>query len=164
MSDDLIAFNTAARSDAHARLTSCLDVPRWVDAVLDGRPYIDVPALLAAADAAAAHLSDDDLAQALARHPRIGERASSQHDAAFSAAEQSGVDGTDADVTTRLAAGNREYERAFNRVFLIRAAGRTASEVLGELDRRLANDPVTERAETVTALREIALLRLRQVV
>ena len=33
-----------------------------------------------------------------------------------------------------------------------------------ELERRLRNDDATERDETVTQLREIAMLRLRQVV
>ena len=45
-------------------------------------------------------------------------------------------------------------------MFLIRAAGRDAEEILAELDRRLANDDATERAETVDNLRQIALLRL----
>ena len=45
-------------------------------------------------------------------------------------------------------------------MFLIRAAGRDAEEILAELDRRLGNDDATERAETVDNLRQIALLRL----
>ncbi len=61
-------------------------------------------------------------------------------------------------------AGNRAYEERFDRVFLIRAAGRDSSEILSELERRLGNDDVTERAETLTQLRQIALLRLEQVV
>ena len=49
-------------------------------------------------------------------------------------------------------------------MFLIRAAGRSSAEILAELQRRLGNDDVTERAETVRALRDIAVLRLQQVV
>jgi 2-oxo-4-hydroxy-4-carboxy-5-ureidoimidazoline decarboxylase len=49
-------------------------------------------------------------------------------------------------------------------VFLVRAAGRSGPEILAEAERRLAHDAVTEREETVTALRDIALLRLAQVV
>jgi 2-oxo-4-hydroxy-4-carboxy-5-ureidoimidazoline decarboxylase len=49
-------------------------------------------------------------------------------------------------------------------VFLIRAAGRSAPEILAELSRRLDNDEVAEREETVSLLREIALIRLREVV
>ena len=73
------------------------------------------------------------------------------------------MDRDDAAVMAALAEGNREYERRFDRVFLIRAAGRSANEVLAELRRRLDNDDETERAETVAALREIALLRLKDV-
>jgi 2-oxo-4-hydroxy-4-carboxy-5-ureidoimidazoline decarboxylase len=67
-------------------------------------------------------------------------------------------------VARALAEGNAAYEKRFDRVFLIRAAGRSADEILQELRRRLRNDDETEREETVTQLREIALLRLRQVV
>ncbi len=42
-------------------------------------------------------------------------------------------------------------------MFLIRAAGRDAEQILAELDRRLGNDDATERAETVDNLRQIAL-------
>ena len=160
---DLDAFNALHEAEARARLTTCLDVPRWVDTVLQGRPYADRDALLAVATSAA-ELDDDELEAALARHPRIGERAGAGHDAAFSATEQSGVDRTDADVAGRLAAGNRAYEERFDRVFLIRAAGREASEILAELERRLGNDDDTERTETTEQLRQIALLRLDQVV
>jgi len=62
-----------------------------------------------------------------------------------------------------LAGGNREYEQRFDRVFLVRAARRSSSEILAELRRRLDNDDDTERAETAAALREIALLRLKDV-
>ena len=104
--------------------------------------------------------SDDELEAALARHPRIGERAGAGHDAAHSAREQSGVDRADAEVLQRLADGNRAYEERFDRVFLIRAAGRDSREILAELERRLGNDDDTERAETVDQLGQIALLRL----
>lgn len=136
-------------------LLGCLSVPRWADDVLAGQPYADDNALLAAADAAARELTDDELDQALAGHPRIGERGGAQ-----SRREQAGVDPAQGDVAARLAAGNAAYEQRFGRVFLIRAAGRNAEEILAELDRRLGNDEETERAETVDNLRQIALLRL----
>jgi 2-oxo-4-hydroxy-4-carboxy-5-ureidoimidazoline decarboxylase len=137
-------------------LLGCLAVPRWADEVLAGEPYADRAALLARADEAARTLSDEELAQALSGHPRIGERGGRQ-----SQREQAGVDPATADVGARLAAGNAAYERRFGRVFLIRAAGRDAEEILAELDRRLRNDDATERDETVDNLRQIALLRLQ---
>ncbi len=136
-------------------LLGCLAVPRWADEVLAGQPYAGRAALLAAADAAARSLTDDELDQALSGHPRIGERGGAQ-----SQQEQSGVRADEGDTAARLAAGNAAYEERFDRVFLIRAAGRDAEEVLAELQRRLQNDDAAERAETVDNLRQIALLRL----
>ena len=119
------------------------------------RPYADGDALIVAADAAARELTDEELDQALSGHPRIGERGGAQ-----SQQEQSGVDANAGDTAARLKAGNAAYEERFDRVFLIRAAGRDADEILGQLERRLQNDDATERAETVDNLRQIALLRL----
>jgi 2-oxo-4-hydroxy-4-carboxy-5-ureidoimidazoline decarboxylase len=136
-------------------LLGCLAVPRWADDVLAGQPYADRDALLSAADAAARELTDEELDQGLSDHPRIGERGGAQ-----SQREQSGVDPAAGDTAARLHAGNTAYEDRFDRVFLIRAAGRDAEEILAELQRRLHNDDATERAETVDNLRQIALLRL----
>lgn len=157
-------FNALSRNEVRAHLATCLAVPRWVEEVADGRPYATLDDLWERAEASAAQLSDDELEAALARHPRIGERASAEHDGEHSRREQAAVDPTDGAVATRLGSGNRCYEQRFNRVFLIRAAGRSTEEILAELDRRLANDDAAERAETVTQLREIALLRLESVV
>jgi 2-oxo-4-hydroxy-4-carboxy-5-ureidoimidazoline decarboxylase len=66
------------------------------------------------------------------------------------------------DVVGAIAEGNARYEERFGRVFLIRAAGRTPSEMLAELERRLSNDPETETREATAQLAEIALLRLRE--
>ena len=153
-------FDELPEGEARALLATCLDVPRWADELLAGRPYGSADALLARAAEAAGSLSDDELDAALARHPRIGERAGAGHDAAHSAREQSGVDRSDAEVLQRLADGNRAYEERFDRVFLIRAAGRDSREILAELERRLGNDDATERAETVDQLGQIAVLRL----
>jgi 2-oxo-4-hydroxy-4-carboxy-5-ureidoimidazoline decarboxylase len=45
-------------------------------------------------------------------------------------------------------------------VFLIRAAGRTAEEMLAALDERLRNDPQTERDVVRRELAQIVRLRL----
>ena len=156
-------FNQQSEADARATLQSCLDVPRWVDDVLSGRPYDSAPLVLHKARAAAASFTDEEIDAALSRHPRIGEQAGAGHDAEFSAKEQSAVGDADPTVTEAIRAGNAEYENRFDRVFLIRAAGRPATEILAELRRRLNNTPDAERAEVVTQLREIALTRLEKV-
>src|SRR5699024_10303639 len=64
------------------------------------------------------------------------------------------------DVLTRLAAGSAAYEERFDRVFLIRAAGRSPEEVLSELERRMDNSDADETAEVGEQLIQIAALRL----
>jgi 2-oxo-4-hydroxy-4-carboxy-5-ureidoimidazoline decarboxylase len=155
-------FNALPADDARALVAGWLGVRRWVDEIVAGRPYADTAALRARAHDAALDLTDHELASALSRHPRIGERptlngAESRH----SRSEQAGVRAADAE---RLRAANATYEQRFGHVFLVRAAGRTSDQILAELRRRLYNDEEAERAETVTALRDIALLRLSEVV
>lgn len=160
---DVTGFNALDDHECRARLTTCLNVPRWVEQVASGRPYADWSALVHTAEQSAESLEPDEVESALAGHPRIGERATSaEHDAELSEREQAGVDASDAAVIDALAAGNAAYEQRFDRVFLIRAAGRSSTEILAELQRRLDNDGDIERGEVVAQLREIAVLRLKE--
>ncbi len=160
----LAAFNAMDDDDARERLLVCLDSPRWAGQVAAGRPYADLGEVEAAITAASATITDDELEQALARHPRIGERAdAAKHDASHSHREQAGVDGADADLARRLEEGNRAYEERFGRVFIVRAAGRSGHEILDHLQQRLDNSDDLERAATIDQLTQIAQLRIREV-
>jgi 2-oxo-4-hydroxy-4-carboxy-5-ureidoimidazoline decarboxylase len=160
---NLARFNVAGDDDARRLLLTCLDAPRWADRVLAGRPYDTVGEVEAGMVAASATISDEELEQALARHPRIGERADAdRHDAAHSTREQSGVDRDDADLARRLEEGNRAYEDRFGRVFIVRAAGRSGGDILEHLHQRLDNSDELERAATIDQLTQIAVLRMRQ--
>ncbi|MEL7974219.1 2-oxo-4-hydroxy-4-carboxy-5-ureidoimidazoline decarboxylase [Isoptericola sp. F-RaC21] len=157
----LEAFNAADAESARAQVLTCAAVVRWADAVVAGRPYPDVEAVLAAARTEASPWSEEEIDAALARHPRIGERAAGDDaDAAHSRREQAGLGDLSGSVEERLRAGNRAYEERFGHVFLIRAAGRTAEEILASLEERLGNDAATERRIAGQQLREIAVLRL----
>ncbi|MEV4053927.1 2-oxo-4-hydroxy-4-carboxy-5-ureidoimidazoline decarboxylase [Amycolatopsis sp. NPDC049688] len=145
----LTEFNT---TDVRPLLTECLAVPRWVDAVLAGRPYPDVDAVKAAANLP---LTSDEIRQAMAAHPRIGEKPAS----GWARSEQSGVDNADA-----FAAANAEYEAKFGHVYLVCASGRSGEELLEILRERLNNDPATELAVAGRELLKIAELRLAKAV
>jgi len=156
-------FNDAGTAYARRLVLTCLDAPQWADRVLAGRPYDSVGEVEDAMVAASTTLSDEELEQALARHPRIGERADAdRHEAAHSAREQSGVDRDDADLARRLEDGNRAYEDRFGRVFIVRAAGRSGEEILEHLHQRLDNSDELERAATIDQLTQIAVLRMKQ--
>jgi 2-oxo-4-hydroxy-4-carboxy-5-ureidoimidazoline decarboxylase len=155
-------FNSLSEAELRPLLTECLAVPRWVDAVLAGRPYADVDALLAASDEAARELGDDEVHAAIAGHPRIGER--DRHggvSAKWSAAEQSGVDGSTAD---RLVAANLAYEERFGHIYLVCATGLSGEQMLANLAARLDNDPVAELRVVNRELAKIAALRLQKLI
>ena len=144
-------------------LIACLHVPRWVDEVAAAGPYRSVAALVEQARASATPLSPAEIDQALADHPRIGERAVGSGQAQqFSQDEQASSASADERLAAELAAGNRAYEEKFDRIFLIRAAGRSRAEILAELRRRLELDPDTEQQQVGAELRDIAVLRIPQ--
>lgn len=155
-------FDALPAAAARDLVAPCVAIPSWASGVVAGRPYRDVRHLVAAAEQLAAAWTDEEVEGALADHPRIGERhAGDGESAALSAREQAGVDPADLDVQTRLKAGNAAYEERFGRIYLVRAAGRSAEEMLALLEERLENDPATEMTVTKGQLAEIALLRLR---
>ncbi len=155
-------FNLAERGEAVTALRPCIDVTRWCEDIVDRRPFDSVDSLVAEAAQAADPFTTEEIDSALAHHPRIGERAGGDsREATMSRSEQAGVDPSDADVQQALRDGNLAYEERFGRVFLIRAAGRSAGEILSSLRERLQHDPASEERIIAGQLREIALLRLR---
>lgn len=161
--DPLRALDDLPDDEAERVLRSCCASSTWVARVRAGRPYATAAQLLDTAERACRELSPEDVEQALSAHPRIGERAQgASTEAQWSRQEQGSVSDADAAVRERLREGNAAYEARFDRVFLVRAAGRTPHEMLAELERRLANDPATEQAEVVEQLAQITRLRVER--
>ncbi|HYZ53239.1 MAG TPA: 2-oxo-4-hydroxy-4-carboxy-5-ureidoimidazoline decarboxylase, partial [Streptosporangiaceae bacterium] len=115
----LPAFNAMPAGQAREVLLGCCHAADWADKVAAGRPYLSLVTLLARAGAA---LTDKDVSEALARHPRIGDaRAAAK--SAWSRGEQAGVGGSGDAVLADLAAGNRAYEERFGHIYLVCASG-----------------------------------------
>jgi len=93
-------------------------------------------------------LTDDEKAEALAAHPRIGERSPEQH-------------GDDPAVLAELAELNREYEERFGFRFVVFVRGRSRAEIVPELRERLQNTRDQELDNGVDALVSIAEDRWR---
>ena len=154
-------MRTVSDSELRAGLEAALGVRRWVAEVAGLAPFRDLDELLEAARTAATPLSASEVDEALAHHPRIGEKPSGTGAAAaHSVREQASPDADESELAAALAASNAAYEARFGRVFLIRAAGRTRAEILAELDRRLALDEAVELRIIGEQLSEIAALRL----
>ena len=150
----LASFNAASTADAEAALLSCCGSPAFASAVAAGRPYASAAALEAAVTSAVASLTWGHVLEAMAGHPRIGDRVSGA-----SATEQSGVTGAS---RADLVAGNLAYEERFGHVFLICASGLSGEQMLAALRERLAHDPGTERAVAAGELLKITVLRARK--
>ena len=130
------------------------------------RPLADDVSLLAVSDETWRSLGDAAWDEAFRSHPRIGETRTAQpshpRSAAWSKVEQQKTALAGEDVKVALAEGNREYERRFNRIFIVCASGKTAPEILEILRRRLQNDPEVELREAVEQQRQIMHLRIKR--
>jgi 2-oxo-4-hydroxy-4-carboxy-5-ureidoimidazoline decarboxylase len=140
-----------------AGLRECCAAERWVEQMLAGVPYASAGELLEASERAFDGLTPADWAQAFAGHARIGEPRSGD---ARGSAEQAGAADTDPATRAALRAGNVAYEERFGHVFMIRAAGLTADEMLSALHQRLHNTPEAEFRTATEQQREITRLRL----
>lgn len=153
----LVAFNDAPDDERlRAELAACCAAREWIAALLAGRPYAGLAELYAASDAATSALTDMGLAEALAGHPRIGDRPHGE----WSRQEQSGMSVADAGTRAELAVANAAYEQRFGQIYLVCASGRSAEELLAVCRGRLANDPATERGVLLGELSRINRIRL----
>jgi 2-oxo-4-hydroxy-4-carboxy-5-ureidoimidazoline decarboxylase len=161
----LETLNSAEPEQAERDLLACCAARRWADELLVRRPYHDVATLLGVSNAIFAELGWADVEQALAAHPRIGERATGEtREADWSRGEQSAAATEDEAIKAELRTGNEAYERRHGRVFLICATGLSAAEILAALRKRLDNDETTERVVVREELRKIVALRLTKLV
>lgn len=150
-----------AEAAAGAVLPCCESVA-WAQALAARRPFASFAELSEASDRVWWSLSGQEWQQAFDSHPRIGEqhaRTATVESLRSSAEEQSGVEDAARDA---LRAANAQYEQRFGRVFIVRAAGRTAAEILAILKQRLANDDAMELREAAEQQRQITQLRLKK--
>jgi allantoicase len=150
-------WNLLPPRDAARQVRGCCASTAWAAALAAERPVTDVAALCAASERIVRGLEWDDVLAALAGHPRIGDRPADP----AARGEQAGVS-DDAALRAALAEGNRDYERRFGHVYLVRAAGRTGEQMLALLRERLGNDDAVERDVVRGQLAEITSLRLRR--
>lgn len=94
-------------------------------------------------------LNEDEKVEALAAHPRIGERSPEQH-------------GGDPAVLAELATLNRTYEKRFGFRFVVFVNGRSRAEIIPELRRRLESTREEELDTGLDALVSIAEDRWRK--
>lgn len=158
MPDFLPRFNARPREAAEAELLACCASHAFAAGVAARRPFSAPDRLAEAAGEVVRALEWPAVLEALAAHPRIGERAGgSGRESSWSRQEQSGVED---ELRAALAEGNRDYERRFGHVYLVCATGLTGRQMLDRLRERLGNDEETERGVVRDELAKITRLRL----
>jgi 2-oxo-4-hydroxy-4-carboxy-5-ureidoimidazoline decarboxylase len=166
MSEVVARWNFLPIVAAVNEILPCCGSRAWADGMAARRPLPDEGALLDASDEIWRSLAKSDWLEAFRSHPRIGEtrtpEAASHQSAAWSEQEQRNV--ADAGDSTKIALAelNREYERRFNRIFIVCATGKSPAQILKILRRRVENDEPTELQEAVEQQRLITQIRLRK--
>jgi len=162
----LARWNRLPIEEAVETILPCCGSKAWAQGMAKRRPLTDENSVLTASDEIWRKLTPPDWMEAFNSHPRIGESRPSQsastQSAEWSSQEQRNVGDADAVVKADLADANREYERRFNRIFIVCAAGKSASEILENLRRRLQNDAETELHEAAEQQGQITQIRLRK--
>src|SRR6267378_966481 len=166
MNDTLARWNFLPATAAANEILPCCGSRAWADRIVARRPLPDEEALLAASDEIWRGLSEADWLEAFRSHPRIGEsqgeKAIAAQSSAWSEQEQQKAAAADEAVKAALKWGNREYEQKFGRIFIVCATGKSASEILEILRRRLHNDEATELLQAAEEQRQIMHIRLKK--
>jgi OHCU decarboxylase len=157
--DGLEAINALGPGQARLAFLSCCGSERWASAMASARPYGSAEAVRRRAHELFDGLQRDDWLQAFAAHAAIGALRPGDRQGA---GEQAGVAGAGDELLDALRDGNERYRARFGHVFLIRASGRGAGELLAALNERIENTPEQELANAAAAQREITGLRLTQ--
>ena len=157
-------INGASPEAARQILSRACGSTRWVDRMMQRRPFGNDARLLFAARNEWFGLTEADWLEAFAHHPQIGDRASldsrfrATHD--LSAQEQAVVSTARAETLTALAEANQAYLDRFGFIFIVCATGKTADEMLALLRSRLLNGRTAELRIAAEEQARITALRL----
>lgn len=161
-------INSLAPDDFAATLAGVFEASPWIPAaVADLRPFTSRDALLAAMVEAVETAPPQRLRDLVNAHPDLGARMEER--AALtpeSRAEQaaSGLFKTDPATLEELASLNSAYRTRFGFPFIICARLNSIDTILPTLRLRLRNSPDTELAEAWNQIRNIAALRLADII
>jgi len=166
VSEVLIRWNSLTQEQAVQEILPCCGSKAWAASMVSKRPIQDEGSLLAASDEIWRSLGEADWLEAFRSHPRIGESRAEQaapaQSSAWSEQEQQKAAAADEAMKNALKWGNREYELKFGRIFIVCATGKSASEILEILRRRLQNDPAMELRQAAEEQRQIMQIRMRK--
>ncbi len=160
-------LNALPEPEARQTLARCCGATRWVQGMLEGRPYESAHALLLRAEAVWAALEASDHLEAFSHHPEIGANIAELRQkfaatAELSQREQAGAADASDETLHALRSQNRAYRERFGYLFIVCASGKSAREMLELLEVRLAHEPEAELGIAAAEQAKITCLRLEQ--
>ena len=161
-------LNSAPEIEAGVLFRACCGSDTWIEKMADARPFASLDELLERAAQTFDSLATEDWQQAFKAHPEIGKARAEinrgRRAADWSAGEQRAVSAADGATRERLDNANAAYRDKFGFIFIIDAEGRSAEEILSQLEDRLENTPELEMQNAAREERKIAVNRLRRLV
>ena len=159
-------FNLMTVDQLKQELFNCCGATAWVNRMLRFFPMEDLVELLEDAEEQWYACSETDWLEAFSHHPKIGDTNSLQNNftaTAQWAAEEQGVLATaPPQVITALEEANKVYYQKFGYIFIVCATGKSAEEMLDNIQNRFANDAKTEIRIAMDEQNKITLLRLQK--
>jgi OHCU decarboxylase len=152
----LAALNDCAPDTAINQFHRCCGSSKWSKTMAGRRPFSTLGALQKCGDLIWQSCAHQDWLEAFAAHPRIGEKSAVR----WSSQEQSGMNGLSVVLQNAFAKANNIYEAKFGYTFIVCATGKTAVEMLANLEGRIGNDPAIEILNAAEQQRLITHLRL----
>lgn len=164
--DALQRFNALSPREALEALARCCGARAWAERMSAARPFMDREALFKTAERVWFDLRPEDWLEAFSRHPKIGDKETLREKFASTAAwakgEQKGAETASEEILEGLAAGNKAYENMFGHIFIVCATGKSAGEMLANLNSRLGNSPALELRIAAAEQGKITRIRLEK--
>lgn len=159
-------LNSLSSEQAAKNLESCCVAPRWVERMVEARPYQSDEHLFAVADEIWNGLEESDFLAAFEGHPQIGDvstlRAKFASTAAKAGHEQSGMSAATEAVLQEMMELNHAYLAKFGFIFIVCATGKSAEEMLHLIKQRVFNEREKELAIAACEQAKITKIRLEK--
>ncbi len=151
---------------AGKRLSTCCGSSRWVEQMLNHRPFAGMQGLHESADRSWSDLGPEDYLEAFRSHPRIGQTPlpgeTSPTTGKWSSEEQRGMQSASSEIQRRMQEGNQRYLDKFGFIFIVNATDKSAEAMLEQLEQRLGNQPDEELRIAAEQQRQITHVRLEK--
>jgi allantoicase len=147
-------INSLTPGVADQKFLQCCRSSRWATEMVSARPFSSWTDVEQTAAKIWTTASREEILEAFAAHPRIGDHKGAEEQARVRTATEATLQDL-----SRL---NREYESRFGYIYIVCATGKSVEEMLALLRKRLENDPEEEIAVAAEEQGLITQLRLRK--